>query len=275
MAATTPEKTQKLRTAMERRALRGLVLGRLPYGYESVGDGSIQPAPGEAEVVRRIFGLAVEGKGIRSIVKHLNESGYRTRKGGHWSMVTVRDMLRNRTYSGVYQRFSSRVTGNHEPLVAPRTFARIQRQLDERAAKSGSARGKPFLLSGLATCATCGSNLIGVTRHRSWTRKDGSSGKQTYRYYRCEGATNQGRCSSQGYPAGNLDAQVLTAAQHNMDGSSTGQPQETVEQHLAQAADDENRMRALQHEVRSSVKSVTVVPGSADAVRIEFVESPH
>ena len=253
---------------MERRALRGLVLGRLPYGYEPGGDGSIRPAPGEARVVRRIFNLAAQGMGVRAIVKRLNRSGALTRRGGHWSMVTIRDMLRNRTYVGVYQRFSSRVTSNHEALVAPETFARIQRQLDERAARSGSARGRPFLLSGAVTCAACGSSMIGISRRRSWARKDGSTGERTYRYYQCEGAANQGRCSSKGYPAGDLDAQVLTAVRA-LDGAEAVDARESVEDALAEAAGDDERMRALQETVRESVKSVTAEPGSGGAVRIE------
>ena len=269
MPNTTPDRSRNVRTAMERHALRGLVLGRLPYGYEAAGDGSIQPAQGEADMVRRIFELAAEGKGVRAIAKHLNESGSRTRRGGHWSMVTIRDMLRNRTYVGVYQRFSSRVTNNHEPLVTPETFTRIQRQLDERAAKSGSARGRPFLLSGAVTCAACGSHMIGVSRRRSWTRKDGSMGDRTYRYYQCEGAANQGRCSSRGYPAGDLDAQVLSAVR-TAEGSSREGVRQAVEDNLAQASADEERMRALQQTVRDSIKSVTVGLGSAGAVRIEL-----
>jgi site-specific DNA recombinase len=241
---------------MNRRALRGVVLGRIAYGYGPAGDGSLRTIPQEAAVVRRIFALASEGKGVRTIVKDLNAGGPQTRRGRPWSMITIRDMLRNRTYTGTYQRFTSRVTGNHEALVSPSEFALIQKQLDERAVKSGNAKGKPFLLSGLAICGTCGSHMIGVTRHRSWNRKDGTTGDRTYRYYQCEGATNQGRCSSHGHPAPALDAVVLTTLRT---GSSTpGRIRRSVETALDRAGEDEKRMRTLQRTVRETVESVTV-----------------
>jgi hypothetical protein len=98
--------------------------------------------------------------------------------------------------------------------------------------------------------------MIGVTRHRSWNRKDGTTGDRTYRYYQCEGATNQGRCSSRGHPSVALDAMVLTTLRA---GSSTrGRTRLSVEASLDRAADDEKRMRTLQKTVRDSVESVTV-----------------
>ena len=171
-------------------------------------------------------------------------------------MITIRDMLRNRTYTGTYQRFSSTVTGNHEALVSPSEFSLIQKQMDERAVKSGNAKGKPFLLSGLLICGACGSHMIGVTRHRSWNRKDGTAGDRTYRYYQCEGATNQGRCSSRGHPSGALDALVLTTLRAGS--SNPRRIRRSVETALERAADDEKRMRTLQQTVRNTVESVTV-----------------
>ena len=77
-----------------------------------------------------------------------------------------------------------------------------------------------------------------------------------YRYYQCEGATNQGRCSSRGHPSGALDVMVLTTLRA---GSSTsGRIRRSVETALERAADDEKRMRTLQQTVRDMVESVTV-----------------
>ena len=36
----------------------------------------------------------------------MNDEALRTRRGGLWSMVTVRDILRNRTYVGNLFRFA-------------------------------------------------------------------------------------------------------------------------------------------------------------------------
>jgi hypothetical protein len=203
------DRARKIRETMSRKAMRGLVLGRIPYGYQSGPNGTLQEAPTESTVVTEIFRLASEGKGIRAIVKELNAQELRTRRGGAWSMITVRDMLRNRVYTGTYDRFGSRVARNHPALVSSDTFKRIQERLDARAQKSGYAPGTPFLLSGTAVCATCGSRMIGVTRRQTWTRTDGTRASNIYRYYQCEAATNQSRCSYHTHRAPELDAEVL------------------------------------------------------------------
>ena len=203
------DRGQNIRQSMARKALRGVVLGRIPYGYKTGNHGQLEEHPEEATVVKIIFGLAAQGKGIRAIAADLNSRELRTRRGGAWSIVTIRDMLRNRVYTGAYNRFGARVSGNHPALVTPALFREIQERLDERAKRAGYGAGRPYLLSGTAICGACGSNMVGVTRRQSWTRNDGSSGSNTYRYYQCEAATNQGRCSYHTRRARELDAAVL------------------------------------------------------------------
>ncbi len=116
----------KVRDAMRKRAVQGKVLGRPPYGYSVGPDGRLEIVEHEAEVVRRIFNLSLEGLGIRRIAKRLNEEGYRTRRDGRWSMVTIRDLLRNRVYLGTYRRFGVRVPGNHPALVRETDFRAVQ-----------------------------------------------------------------------------------------------------------------------------------------------------
>lgn len=209
------ERAQKIRETMQRKAMRGLVLGRIPYGYQTTEGGSLEEMPGEVEVVQEIFALASEGKGIRTIVKELNTRGRTTRRGKPWSMTTIRDMLRNRVYSGTYERFGSRVSGNHPALVASSVFKAIQERMDARAQKAGYGQGGPFLLSGTAVCGTCGSRMIGVTQRQAWRRADGTPASKTYRYYQCEAATNQSRCSYHTRRTLELDEQVINEIGHD------------------------------------------------------------
>ena len=141
-SASPSERGKTIRESMARKALRGVVLGRIPYGYKSGDHGQLDEHPDEATVVKVIFGLAAQGKGIRAITTELNSRGLRTRRGGAWSIVTIRDMLRNRVYTGAYNRFGARVAGNHTALVAPALFREIQDRLDERGQASRLWRGE-------------------------------------------------------------------------------------------------------------------------------------
>ncbi|GBD23229.1 Chromosome partition protein Smc [bacterium HR29] len=201
--------SERVRSAMRRKAVRGEVLGRPPYGYRVGPRNRLELVPDEAVVVRYIFRLYLqEGMGIRRIAGQLNQEGIRTRKGGRWSMVTVRDILRNRVYLGTYSRFGVRVPGSHPALVSPEDFRRVQERMERRGAKARARSVTPFLLSGLVHCARCGNRMIGVSRRQSWMTKDGERRAGLYRYYQCETRTNQNACDYNTQRAAELEAKV-------------------------------------------------------------------
>ena len=188
---------EKMRAALRRKAVRGEVLGRPPYGYQVGARNRLDLVEDEAVVVRYIFRLYLQdGRGIRLIARRLNEEGLRTRRDRPWSMVSIRDILRNRAYLGTYQRLGVRVPGTHPALVSPDDFRRVQERLRERRTNFSPRRVSAFLLSGLATCGHCGNHMIGVSRRQAWRRqRDGSEQRASYRYYQCESRTNQGICA--------------------------------------------------------------------------------
>lgn len=201
--------SERVRSAMRRKAVKGEVLGRPPYGYRVGPRNRLELVPEEAVVVRYIFRLYLqEGMGIRRIAGQLNQEGIRTRRGGRWSMVTIRDILRNRVYLGTYARFGVRVPGSHPALVSPEDFRRVQERMERRATRPRTRTVTPFLLSGLVYCARCGNRMIGVSRRQQWTTKDGERRSAIYRYYQCESRTNQSSCSYNTQRAAELEAKV-------------------------------------------------------------------
>ena len=217
-------KRQQIIQAMQDKALRGEGLGKPPYGYSLGNQGKFEVVPHEEEVVRLIFRLYLEGSGLRTITRRLNENGYRTRRGRNWNMVTLRDMLRNRAYMGTYQRFGMRLPNNHPALVSSEDYRRVQDLMSSRKPLRRSGETEPFLLSGMVYCASCGNRMIGVTRRQAWRTKDGQRKQGSYRYYQCQTRANQGQCQYQTKRASELEASVkqyLTDAK----GAGLGQPE--------------------------------------------------
>ncbi|MCZ2110254.1 MAG: recombinase family protein [Dehalococcoidia bacterium] len=203
--------SERVRSAMRRKAVRGEVLGRPPYGYRVGARHRLELVPEEALVVRYIFRLYLqENMGIRKIAGKLNEENVLTRRGGRWSMVTVRDLLRNRSYLGTYQRFGVKVPGSHPALVSPDDFRRVQERLQAHGSGSRERTVVPFLLSGMLYCGQCGNKLIGVSRRQRWTTKDGEVRNASYRYYQCESRTNQNACRYNTQRAAELEETVRT-----------------------------------------------------------------
>jgi DNA invertase Pin-like site-specific DNA recombinase len=185
----------RVKAAMRKKAVRGEALGRPPYGYRVGPRRRLVIVPEEGSVVRYIFRLYLkDGLGIRRIARRLNEEDFQTRRGGLWSMVTVRDILRNRAYVGTYSRFGVRVPASHAPLISQEDFRKVQERLDQRRPSSARRQVSPFLLSGLTFCGYCGNKMIGVTRKQKWNRADGTEMSAQYRYYQCESRTNRSLC---------------------------------------------------------------------------------
>ncbi|MDA0269623.1 MAG: recombinase family protein [Chloroflexi bacterium] len=190
---------ERARDGMRRRALRAEVLGRPPYGYAVEGR-SLEPLPREARVVERMFALYLdEGEGIRRIAAQLNRDGIKTRRGAPWSTSSVRTVLRNPVYTGLYRRLGIAVPKAHVALVPAARFQEAQRRLDARRTSSRIQERRPYLLAGLVRCGHCGNRMIGA-------RRPGGAGEVVL--YRCESAENQGRCRYRSRRADELEALV-------------------------------------------------------------------
>jgi site-specific DNA recombinase len=233
---------ERVRAAMRRKAVKGEALGRPPFGYKVGLRHRLEPVPDEAALVRYIFRLYTqEGLGIRLIAKRLNEEGYRTRRNGNWSMVTIRDILRNRVYLGTYARFGVRVPGSHPALISPEDYRKTQDRMAARRTGGGPRNVSPYLLAGLAYCGYCGNRMIGVTRRQTWQRRsDGGTSRAEYRYYQCGSRTNQSICDYHTRPAPQLEDEVRLAAAAALERLVQG---ETPEIGGGNLLDDPKRLR--------------------------------
>lgn len=175
--------------------------------------------PVEAEVVRLMFRLFREGSGesgpmgVKAVVSWLNDHGYRTRVGARWGIGTVHSMLTRTTYMGVHRfnRFdwktkqpkpeSEVVQYAVDAIVELHEFDAVQRALKARNSRNTPPRvvTGPILLTGLATCATCGGGM---------TLRTGKYGR--YRYYTCASAAQKGKsaCKGRSIPMAKLDEAV-------------------------------------------------------------------
>ena len=189
---------KRIRNRIREKASRGKVLGRTPYGYRCGADGTLKPVPEEAKVVKQIYEWYVgngdgltesgeetgQGMGMRLIAQRLAAENVPTRTGKPWSTATVSIILKNRVYVGTYTRYGFLVSGNHEPIIGRSLFRRAQdallvKQRQRRLSKSED----PFFLGGLLTCGQCGHGIPGMTRRRTWRRRDETTTTKTYRYY--------------------------------------------------------------------------------------------
>jgi site-specific DNA recombinase len=250
--------SEKVRSAMRRKAVKGEVLGRPPYGYRVGARHRLELVPEEAVVVRYIYRLYLqEGMGIRKIAGQLNEENIATRRGGRWSMVTVRDLLRNRSYLGTYTRFGVKVPDSHPALVSQDDFRRVQERLQTRHGGVRERTVVPFLLSGMVFCGRCSNKMIGVSRRQRWTTKEGEARTAAYRYYQCESRTNQNACGYNTQRAADLESKLREKLLDEAPGVTrmrrTGNVDSYVLDVMGQVDKIEGRMRRTRRQIEELV----------------------
>ena len=159
----------------------------IPYssflGYEKGPDGLPQIVPEEAELVRYIFRLYLEGNTFKAIADRLTSEGYKTPRNAQcWHPKTVSSILTNEKYKGdarlqktyVVDFLTKEVRVNHgevkqwyvkdshDAIVSPETFELVQREIQRRTARKGRFYDSPF--TNKIICGACG----GYYGHRVW-----------------------------------------------------------------------------------------------------------
>src|SRR5690606_30771985 len=122
--------------------------------------------------------------------------------GSPWTSGMVRNLLRNPVYTGLYRRLGVSVPRAHEAIIPRGRFEEVQRRMERRRTAPAVQERHDYLLSGLLVCGACGNRMIGARRASE------APGGGELVYYRCESATNQGRCSFRTRHASELEAAV-------------------------------------------------------------------
>ena len=242
VAATT---SVNVRGTLNMNRLQGKFIGSFPtYGYLKDPEDHHKLIVDEeaAPVVQMIFDKFLSGTSIMGIAKELNAMGipnpsaYKKLKGcnyrhpagkkndGLWPDSSVRRILRNEMYIGnmvqgknttvsykihqcraVPKENWIKVSGTHQAIIDPETFANVQTLLGRHIRKP-PAQSQVHLLAGFVRCAKCG---------RIMSRKTNRHAYGTYHYYRC--VTNNkmqpGGCTRGSLRVDRIENAVLTLLQ--------------------------------------------------------------
>ncbi|WP_097004046.1 recombinase family protein [Lacrimispora amygdalina] len=167
-------------------------------GYTKDKDGNLVIVPEEAELVRRIFRLFLEGNSSYGIKRMLEADGILTVTGNtEWHATVIDKMLSNEKYMGdaLMQKtytvdFLTKkkvlnkgivpkyyIEDNHEAIIPKELFNRVQEEKARRTAiyrpaarkKDAPVKGKysaKYILSDIMVCAECGQPY----RRQVWTK---------------------------------------------------------------------------------------------------------
>ncbi len=271
------QRSERIRAGMMAKAAKGLGLGKPPYGYYITADGAFHVSLKESPVVEQIFRLYLQpGGSVRSVAAALNARNVRTRSGRRWSLVTVRDVLRNPAYIGTYHRFGMRIPGSYEPIVSSSDFRQAQDRLQERSPSQRTSRPAPvFLLAGVLCCNHCGKRMLGIVRRQTWSRRDGVRARAEYRYYQCQSRINRNQCSYCTMRADDLETEVARIVRERLAAGERGEDPGDVSWLVGDKARSEAAIQSLDRQFMEGVQraasgamSLSTLRGGLEQLRV-------
>ena len=193
--------SKKVKSVIRRRQEDGKWICAAPYGYIINKKQQFEVVPVEADIVRRIYRMYIDGWGYKKIANTLTDEGiptprmaererkiaegeeYRRSVKSAWSIATVQGILDNDFYIGTLRQGKytrAKINGrdilrdeveqivienHHQPIIDYRTFATV-RALREKRAKY-NYRGVKIndnVYSGFLQCGDCGAPMFALGR---------------------------------------------------------------------------------------------------------------
>ena len=168
--------------------------------------------PEEAEAVRWMFQMYIDGVPLRGIAGSMNSAGIRTTLGNDFQEASVRQLIFNEVYAGDIRRqkcyMADPITKTkvkncgelpqyymadcHEAIIDHETYAKVQAEMERRAGLVNPTY--PF--TGKIKCGICG---------QSFTRRKGTTKGKEYVSWFCRAKKEAGMtCTSRNYSEQNL-----------------------------------------------------------------------
>ena len=193
--------------------------GFAPYGYQLVNEEGEKAKvlvinEEEAELVRLIYKLYLQGMGLSRVAKWLNDNGYtkKIRQNGSVSLISsafVKGVLDNPVYGGFIaygRRKNEKIDGTrdeyhvvkqdkdsyklyegqHDAIIDRETWFRVQAKRELNAFKREKTHSKEHehMVSALLKCPVCGASMYGVVNRKK--KKNSDEFYTDMWYYTCK-----------------------------------------------------------------------------------------
>ena len=184
--------SRKVKLANYNKTLKGKTHGLKPYGYKRDAENNFEIFEEEAQHVRKMFDLSLQGIGTYTIANMLNDEGVPTKfnrfKGKikrkndftknvtefeksnvKWRGNVIHDMLRNPIYKGLRIWNKNDIERRIEikidvQIIEDTLWDKVNENLPKNIKNVGKRAEYNYLLNGLIICGHCGNEVLGKKR---------------------------------------------------------------------------------------------------------------
>ena len=204
--------------------------GDAPLGYDVTNDKRYAINKEEAQAVKIIFDMYVNGYSYSNIIDKLNDLGYKTKRGNKFGKNSLHGILSNEKYTGVYvfnktqrkgingkrnghkQKSEDeiiKVEGGMPQIIGKDIFIQAQEMMQKRKKAPGSHKAITlYLLTGIIKCCECGHAMQGNKRKDKYGND--------YISYRCGCRKQKRDCKNKEIKREYLEEFVLTELEEHV-----------------------------------------------------------
>lgn len=182
--------SRNIKRGLKENALQCIATGGagLPLGYTVGEDRKYQIEPVGAKIVQEIYQMYADGMSATQIINICNERGYKTVRGNNFNKNSLRTILKNDKYIGVYRFMDIVVEGGMPAIIDKALFDKVQAKLQHNfSARARNKAKEDYLLTTKLFCGHCGSAMVG----ESGTSKTG----KVHFYYKCVDRKRKRNCT--------------------------------------------------------------------------------
>ena len=159
----------------------------VPLGYKIVNK-KFSIDEDTAPIVKRIFEMYIAGNTMADIIRYLNENSVKTSRGNLFNKNSIRLILTNNRYLGIYKYAEIEIPGGVPQIIDETTFEQTQILMEKN--KKAPARAKAvednYLLTTRLFCGHCDCAMTGFSGTSHTTK--------FYQYYGCVTQRRNGDC---------------------------------------------------------------------------------
>ncbi len=151
------ELSQKIRRGMSINAEKCLCTGgNIALGYK-IEDKHIVLDPETAPMVKRIFEMYIKGNTMMQIIRCLNENQIKTSRGNAYNKNSLRRILTNKRYIGVYTYKDTEIPNGVPRIIDNATFEQAQILMSKNRKAPGRAKSleESYILTTKLFCGFC------------------------------------------------------------------------------------------------------------------------
>ena len=184
----------KIKRGMHENALKCKATGgSLALGYKVDADLRFAVDEKTAPIVIEIFKRYNAGETITEICAALNKQGLKTSRGVAFNKNSLRTILQNQKYIGVYKCGDVVVPGGVPAIIDKSLFESVAVRMEKNKKAPAKAKAKiNYLLTTKIFCGECGANMVG----ESGTGRN----EQKYCYYICTKRKREKACKKATVP---------------------------------------------------------------------------